>query len=424
MSLAATLPLAAACALFSPSGGSRSPGALLAAAQQALRAGDVLAMESLLARARQRFPTDRDVLLHDALLADMRWHDDIVLADLRSIVQSADADPAASADAHGRVGDKLFALGSWAESVPYLRIGAGETAEAGVRTRRQVWAELAALLPPVRREPASVDLKVPFEPAAVPELAVALGAGTGAFVLDTGATFTTLSESLAAALHVDSLLAVGEVLDGAGRPFAASFGRLPDLVLGGLRLGAKPVLVVRDQTLAMRDLFGGPARGVDGLLGLDVLMRFRIVIDPKTKEVSIMTPSRASAGSAAPCLRIDGGLRVPVQVEGKSLWFQLDTGASHTSLTAAGIAQLPGGAARAVPSFRSVLAPGGARVSVRELRSLEVRVSGASFTDVSMPVIDRPAGPSGFPLHGVLGADLVLRCRTTLDSGTLVLEVL
>lgn len=42
----------------------------------------------------------------------------------------------------------------------------------------------------------------------------------------------------------------------------------------------------------------------------------------------------------------------------------------------------------------------------------------------SLPVIDRPLGPSGFPLHGVLGADLVLRCRAILDSGRQLLEVL
>ncbi|MEZ5964125.1 MAG: pepsin/retropepsin-like aspartic protease family protein [Planctomycetota bacterium] len=415
--------LAAACGLFGRHGTARSPAPLLQATQQALRAGDVLTMESLLARARQRFPTDCAVLSYDALLADMRWHDDIALADLRGVAQHT-LDASALAEASGRVGDKLFTLGSWAECVPHLRAGAGPTAEPTLRVRRQAWADLATVLPPVRRDPLSVDVRLPFEPASVPELMTLLGLGHGAFVLDTGATFTTLSESLASTLHVDALVPIGEVHDGAGRPFPAAFGRIPDLVLGGLRLGAKPVLVVRDQTLSMRDLFGGPSRGVDGLLGLDVIVRFRLVIDPKERTVAISTPTGSVAGSTAPCLRVDGGLRVPVQVEGKSLWFQLDTGASHTSLTAAGIAQLPGGAARAVPGYRAVHAPGGERISVRELQNLQVRVSGASFSDVTLPVIDRPTGASGFPLHGVLGADLVLRCRTTLESGLLLLEVL
>jgi predicted aspartyl protease len=258
----------------------------------------------------------------------------------------------------------------------------------------------------------------------VPELLIPASERGGAFVLDTGATFTTLSQTLAAALAVDALVPGGEVRDGAGKPFAASFGRLPELTVGGLRLGPMPVLVVRDQTLSMRDLFGGPERGVDGLLGLDVLTRFRVVIDPNARSVTLSTATGLAAGNAAPCLRIDGGLRVPVEVEGKSLWFQLDTGASRSSLTAAGLALVPGGEARAVASYSAVHAPGGARVAVRELRGVTMRVAGAPFSAVSLPVIDRPRGPSGFPLDGVLGADLVLRCRAVLDTGKLLLEVL
>lgn len=408
-------------------GSAPSPAGLLAATQQAMRAGDVLAMESLLARARQRFPVDADVLLYDALLADMRWHDDIALSDLRSVAENAPAPdvkaPISRAEAHGRVGDKLFALGSWAESEPLLREGAGD-GDAAARARRRAWAELAAVLPAVRRDPASVDAQVEFVPARVPELLVPAGDRGGAFVLDTGATFTTLSATLASALHVDVMVEGGQVRDGAGRPFPVLYGRLPELTLGGLRLRPMPVLVVRDQTLSMRDLYAGPERGVDGLLGLDVLTRFRVVLDPKARAATFTTPSGLAAGNAAPCLRVDGGLRVPVVVEGRSLWFQLDTGASHSSLTDAGLALVPGGAPRAAASFKSVYAPGGGRVSVRELRNVEVRVAGALFADVALPVIDRPSGSTGFPLHGVLGADLVLRCRTILDSGRLLLEVL
>src|SRR5690606_25183930 len=250
----------AACTVF---GGAdrRTPAALLHATQQALRAGDVLAMESLLARARQRFPVDADVLLYDALLADMRWHDDIGLADLRAAA-AAGHPQIPRAELEGRVGDKLFALGSWAESAPLLRAGAAGGDESA-RARRRAWAELADVLPAVHRDPASVQAQVEFNPAQVPELLLGLGDRGGAFVLDTGATFTTLSESLAARLRVDAKVEAGEVRDGAGRPFAACFARLPALMIGGLRLGPMPVLVVRDQTLSMRDLFGGPGRGVD-----------------------------------------------------------------------------------------------------------------------------------------------------------------
>lgn len=401
----------------------RSPAPLLLATQQALRAGDVLAMENLLGSARQRFPIDRDVLLHDALLAAMRWRDDVALADLRAVARLSANSGTGDAEARGRVGEQLFAMGAWAESAGYLRDGASELVEPLTRARWRALAALAEALPANRRDPASLDVNVPVEPAGVPELLVGLGERGGAFVLDTGATFTTLSESLARSLGVDTLHDGGEVRDGAGQLFPVRFGRLPGVVLGELRLGAMPVVVVKDQTLAMRDLLSGPGRAVEGLLGLDVIGRFQVVVDPAAKVVRFATKRGLTAGNAAPCLRIDGGLRVPVQVEGRDLWFQLDTGASHSSLAESGVALLPGGEQRAAVSHRAVHSPGGQRFSVRELRAVDVRVAGARFEQVSLPVIDRPPTPSGFPLHGVLGADLVLRCRMHLDSGKMLLEI-
>jgi hypothetical protein len=404
---------AAAACVIEPA--ERSPAALLVATQQALRAGDVLAMESLLARARQRFPVDRDVLLHDALLAGMRWRDDVALGDLRAVARLSGSSALADAEARGRVGEQLFAMGAWAESAGYLGAGATDYVEPLTRARWRALAALAEVLPSTRRDPLGLDVLVPLDPVGVPELLVGLGERGGAFVLDTGATFTTLSESLARSLDVESLQD--------GQLFPVRFGRLPLLALGELRLRAMPVLVVRDQILAMRDLLSGPGRAVDGLLGLDVIGRFHVVVDPAARTVNFASKRGLNAGNAAPCLRVDGGLRVPVQVEGRDLWFQLDTGASHSSLAESGLALLPGGAARAAPSHRAVHTPGGQRFSVRELRSVEVRVAGARFEDVSLPVIDRAPTPSGFPLHGVLGADLVLRCRLHLDGGKVLLEI-
>jgi hypothetical protein len=45
------------------------------------------------------------------------------------------------------------------------------------------------------------------------------------------------------------------------------------------------------------------------------------------------------------------------------------------------------------------------------------------FRGADLAVIDR--GPVGlFPVHGVLGSDLMMRCRTTLDRGRIRIEPL
>lgn len=395
---------------------------LLATMQEALRAGDVLTTEGLLARARQRYPIDTDVLRLDALMADMRWRDEIAIADLKAICR-LESDPAAIAEASGRAGEKLFMVGYWRESEAHLRAAIAGEAESPERSRRQAWADLARSLPAIWRGPTSVEASAPLASEPLPELLLGVGERGGAFVLDTGATITTLSMSLARALGVEPLLPGGEVSDGAGQPFSVHYGILQELLVGAVRLGPLPVLVVSDQVLAMRDLFGGPGRAVDGLLGLDVIVRFRVEVDAKARLLTVSSPRGIDAAHAVPALRVDGGLRIPVVVEGRSLWFQLDTGASHSSLTPAGVRELPGGDLRAAAGFRIVHSPGGTRYSVRELRSLEVRASGAIFSEVDLPVVDRPAGATGLPLHGVIGADLVSRCRMIFERGRLVLEV-
>ncbi len=390
--------------------------------QGALRAGDVLTTEGLLARARQRFPVDLDVLRFDALVADMRWRDEIAIADLKAICRLG-SDPAAVAEASGRAGEKLFMVGYWRESESLLRAAVEAGGESQERARRHAWAELAGRLPTIWRGPSSVEATAPLAHERLPEILLGVGERGGAFVLDTGATLTTLSLSLASALRVEPLLPGGQVSDGAGRPFPVQYGILQELLVGAVRLGPLPVLVVSDQVLAMRDLFGGPGRAVDGLLGLDVIGRFRVEVDAVARRLTIASPRGLAAAHAVPALRVDGGLRIPVVVEGRSLWFQLDTGASHSSLTPAGVRELPGGDDRAAAGFRVVHSPGGTRYSVRELRGLEVRASGAAFAGIDLPVVDRPGGETGLPLHGVLGADLVSRCRMVFDSGRVALEV-
>ena len=127
-------------------------------------------------------------------------------------------------------------------------------------------------------------------------------------------------------------------------------------------------------------------------------------------------PRGLSSNDSVQCVRAEGRCLVPVVIEGKRLWFVLDTGASHSSLTTLGLEAMRGGESRAVPSFRRVRTLGGGLVAVREVTGLVVRCSDARFVRVTLPVVDRGRS-SLFPVHGVLGVDLLSRCRVTLDRG-------
>jgi len=60
---------------------------------------------------------------------------------------------------------------------------------------------------------------------------------------------------------------------------------------------------------------------------------------------------------------------------------------------------------------------------VREVRDLGLRCSEARFLGVTLPVVPRGASTM-FPVHGVLGVDLLSRCRLVLDRGRVSLVAL
>jgi hypothetical protein len=387
----------------------------IALAERALHAGRIEEAEERLARVRQAWPRDVAAAQWSAVLADLTWRDDDAVRIWRAAVRDAELAGVAVpelAELQGRLGDALFQAGQWAECVAPLLAGAvGDEA-----TRRRAFAIAASTLPFVRHPTGPISTEQRLLPAAMPEFLCGSGAVMRPFALDTGTSMTTLSRSFAEELRVQQRRPAGAALDGAGRALPIEVGVLPAFTAGDIELGAVPVAIVDDAAMELRDLHGGPERVPRGVLGLDLLGTCRLTIDPERSSIVLELPRGLPESESVQCVRTEGRCLVPVFVDDVRLWFVLDTGASHSSLTEAGLEQLPDGTSRAVPAFRRVRTVGGAVVSVREVRSLVMRCSQARFTGVTLPVVSRRT--SGlFPVHGVLGVDLLGRCRVILDRG-------
>jgi hypothetical protein len=278
-------------------------------------------------------------------------------------------------------------------------------------------------LPYERTHPELETAELPLVEGALPELICSIGDVQHPFVLDTRATFSTVTESLATELGVTSVLPSGDAVDGIGNSFSSSMGILPSFSLGASEIGPLPVLVVGDRALTLRDWMGGAGRSPQALVGQDVLRRFRVTFDPSRRSV-VFQPSRGlSERDSVPCLAVEANLVVPVRVEGRDLWFVLDTGSSGSSLSEEGLRALPGGELRAMDSIVRLYSPSGASFSVRMVRGISLHVSDVTFRGVDLPIVGR-GKTEVFPVHGVLGADLVMRCRTTLDEGRILIELL
>lgn len=381
------------------------------ATKDAISRGDLSTAEDLLARALDRFPEDANVRLWKVRLDLLLWREDAALATLQELSRNGDISVLSQQELKGRIGDVLFQMGRFWESMEYLMAGSiGEHKQA-----RAARAKIAPLLPYARPRIVIATVEMPLMEGELPEMVCSFGDKTESLVLDTGASMTTLTKTLGEKLGVKELVPQGLAQDSMGQPFAAWLGVLPAFTLGAVDLGPQPVLVVEDERLALRDLRGGPKRQRHGVVGLDVLSRFRTTFDPDRQSVVFENPRTTPDRDAQPLVVSHGCLQLPVLIEGVKLWFILDTGASHTSLTEQGLLALPGGKTRATIERRYNRALGGKADIVRKVPDLTIQVSSVPFPGMTLPIVERPQ--TGFPLHGVLGADLLIRCRVTLDRG-------
>jgi predicted aspartyl protease len=389
--------------------------ATLSAVENALREGRIEQAKDAVERARARQPMDVDVAQWSSVVASLLWDDERAVQEQNAALRNgraANIAPELDAAMRGRLGDLLFHAGRWGEATVPLLAGATGADEE----RRRAFAAIARLLPFVRKPAGPLQTEQPLLPGDVPEFICGSGARARPFAIDTGSSMTTLGRSFAEELGVRARARAGSAVDGAGRRLPVEVGLLDGFVVGDVQIGAVPVLIVDDGALALRDLFGGAERSPQGVLGLDLLASFRLTLDPERRNVVLELPRGLTETGSVQCVRSDGRCLLPVAVEGVRLWFVLDTGASHSSLTDSGVRALPGGEGRAVPSFRRVRTVGGALVAVREVRDLVLRASAARFAGVDLPVVPRGESPL-FPVNGVLGIDLLSHCRVTFDRG-------
>jgi len=398
-----------------------STDAQLSLAATALREGRLEAASELVVEARRRDPWHVDAARSSALMADLLWRNEDAIREQTAAIRLARRgdDAQLVTELRGQLGEQLFQAGRWGESSSPLLAGA----IGDVAPRRRAFAIIASALPFVRRFSGPLVTEQPLLSGQTPEFVCGTSGLLRPFAIDTGTSMTTVGASFAEELGVRSKQAAGIAVDGTGRELAIAVGILPSFRVGNVDIGAVPVLILDDQALHMRDLHGGPVHVPRGVLGLDLIAAARLTLDPERESVVLELSQGLPVSDSVQCLRVEGRCLVPVVIESRRLWFVLDTGASHSSLTTIGLERLPDGQSRAVESFRRVRTVGGGSVAVREVRDLVLRCSDARFLRVTLPVVNRGASEL-FPVHGVLGIDLLSRCRVTLDRGRARLKAL
>jgi len=234
--------------------------------------------------------------------------------------------------------------------------------------------------------------------------------GPQVLFFDTGYARTTCDDALIASL---ALPVHGRArIRGEVGATVARRSRLPKLTFGEHRLSGVRCQV-RD--LGSTSSIGDPREGpVAGVLGMDVLRRFVVVVDPGAATLTLRPPSRPrDRGQEMHRLRKEGGvgprLLVRLDVEGRRLDPVLDTGADQTWVRGA-VADLVVTHVRDGVRVRGTGIPGGQVRTLRYYHIPEVGIGGQKAHDLVFIERSRP-----WWSDGLLGLDVLGQFRGIYD---------
>jgi len=287
--------------------------------------------------------------------------------------------------------------------------------------------------------------KLKLSPVGVPTVrASANGRPEQDFWLDTGASMNVVTASFARA---HGIRIISEKTGAAGtstrRKVSFRMGVIDSLRLGPLVLRNVPVIILRDRDLTFRLLFITLLK-IDAIIGWPVISRFVTTLDyPKRKltlEAPAPTNENGTRGSGvrgfgpeprnppAPepqNLFFAGQPYVPIAVDSSGpLNFILDTGASVSMITRAGLDKLV-----SAPALASGLgciggAGGGDAGRLKAVRNARFTVAGQELYPVSLSVHELPREGLAVTPDGVLGEDVLRNFRVVVNAadGRLTLE--
>ena len=203
-------------------------------------------------------------------------------------------------------------------------------------------------------------------------------------------------------------------------------GIAQSLTAGGMNFGSSPVAL-----RSSKDSGAGNGR-VDGILGLDILLRHKAVINCQTRLVFFkVDPARqmhlSAVASSAKFTRVplrreeNGALTVPCSIHGQSARLHVDTGAFVTTfhesfLKSLGIAS--------EPTRIFARCPNGATHSIRAARINDLTVGNFKMPPNKFGVTTLPnfvTQQGGAIAGGILGMDMLYICHAIIDLDSMSL---
>ncbi|MCC5980843.1 MAG: retroviral-like aspartic protease family protein [Oceanicaulis sp.] len=292
-------------------------------------------------------------------------------------------------------------------------------------------AQARAFVEPLRGQPGIVMegfvpgcLDIARDPAGLPRGDIAINGGVQEAVLDTGAAFSTITQSVAERMGLRPIS--GEVSVGAAGAddVSSSFAIADNLEIGPVRFSNVVFIVLPDEALS----FAGGRYTIEAILGMPVFLRLERLSFAQANGTESFCFQRSEDEAGGSNIYLEGLsaiVEADVENAGAPLHLLIDTGAQATTLSARPISLFPalaqGAQARGarVGGAGGVVWDGGA-VTLPEL-TVEIGGEAVTITGISAGISQGAAGRR----DGLLGQDVLsARGGFTLDFKTMRLELL
>jgi Aspartyl protease/Tetratrico peptide repeat len=282
---------------------------------------------------------ESETLFYRALVKSRFGQEQAAVPDLQKFLASS-ADPALQRKAYEELASALLRLGHYGDAAHALggalRVTPKDDVDRdGTRNSQALYQSLAEVSPQTVEFGSDIPTQATFNPLGVWDVPVEVNSHHGEWIFDTGANWSTLTESEAAAMGLTPRQTTSYVKGSTGAKNPLRVAVASDLRFGSAHFKNVVFLVLPDQSLYI-----GPLKyQIKGILGLPVIRALGCV-GIAAKGAVQMVPQCAGA-RGEPNLFLDGWDAILDMGHGdKRLEMHLDTGANATS---------------ANPSFRDAL---------------------------------------------------------------------
>jgi predicted aspartyl protease len=388
-------------------------GLMFAASPAAMAQGLAGAIETRDVRALSVLGSDAarpiEAQLARGVLAALRGEDDDAILNLSAAANASNLAPELRSTAWGNLAGVLLRLSRFSEAASAMEAGQAlsveqDAAKAASSAQSLAFARALAAVAPMTFEVASAgEAEIERDMARLPRTEVTINGRIQDAVLDTGAGFSTISESTARRMELRFLEATITVGTATSTATPARLAVAETLRIGGGEFQNVVFIVLPDRALT----FLGGIYHVRAIVGFPVLRQLGRLEFATHGRNEIMRHGRSPYGRSADSnLLLDGARPIAmVSFAGGDLQMLIDTGANRSHLSHRAAEEFPALVADAVQGAGSVRGAGGAATDEAGMTigSLSLDVAGRSIMIEDVPV--RSLG--AIEDHGVIGQDLL-----------------